>query len=300
MEEADFDLESMPDDEIMSIFRGDNDEADSDQELSTVDAKAADHILDELINEANKEDTNVSAATTNDVSSASVPKSASTSSPADIQTLIAKAVWKKNIPRVKIPNIQTLGAIRRYKEIQITKASGLDPLGHLLRRLDFLAIKVHNVAQNLLTHLIKKFDSATNTIPRIDEMLAVLQEYVLKPMNREFKALNKLESQSDINRLLRQCVKHQMQLIKYIEQIIHSSIKVPRDILVVNAKHLQTKVDKTFVDLHELVDLVSQLMKIISMVPFTKATVEGEKESQEQPKFTTTDDSQSTKVHAPA
>ncbi|GKB02254.1 hypothetical protein Tco_0830343, partial [Tanacetum coccineum] len=28
--------------------------------------------------------------------------------------------------------------------------------------------------------------------------------------------------------------------------------------------------------------------------------VEGEKESQEQPKFTTTDDSQSTKVHAPA
>ncbi|GJV23954.1 hypothetical protein Tco_1376649 [Tanacetum coccineum] len=57
----------------------------------------ADTILDELINEANKEDTNVFAATTTEVSSESVPQSAPTSS-------------------------LTLGVIRRYKEIQITRA----------------------------------------------------------------------------------------------------------------------------------------------------------------------------------
>nr|GEU37102.1 cysteine-rich RLK (receptor-like protein kinase) 8 [Tanacetum cinerariifolium] len=63
--EVDFDLELMPDDEIMSISRDDNEEAVFNQELSTADEKVADNILDELINEANKEDTNVFAATTN-------------------------------------------------------------------------------------------------------------------------------------------------------------------------------------------------------------------------------------------
>nr|GFB84004.1 hypothetical protein [Tanacetum cinerariifolium] len=81
-------------------------EANSDQELSIADEKAADNILDALINEANKGDTTVFAATTNEVSSESVPQSTSTSSPADIQALITKAVReKKNIPKVKIPNV---------------------------------------------------------------------------------------------------------------------------------------------------------------------------------------------------
>ncbi|GJT39430.1 hypothetical protein Tco_0939295 [Tanacetum coccineum] len=54
---------------------------------------------------------------------------------------------------------------------------------------------------------------------------------------------------------------------------------VPKDILVVSAKHLQTKVYKTYVDLYELVVLVSQLVKIIdTSAPSTKATTKGEKE----------------------
>ncbi|GKA21605.1 hypothetical protein Tco_0701594 [Tanacetum coccineum] len=175
MEEANSNLESMPDVEITSIFEGDNYESGSDQELSATNAKSA----------------------------------ATTSSPADIQALIAKVVWeKKNIPRVKIPNIQTLGAMRR--------------------RLDFLAAKVHNVSENLPNQLTKKFDSTASIVHKIvsealvqqlpdlltatiksilpraltkavretlhrfnrriknvikDEMPAVLQESVLKPMN---------------------------------------------------------------------------------------------------------------------
>ncbi|GJT89647.1 hypothetical protein Tco_1078492 [Tanacetum coccineum] len=67
------------------------------------------------------------------------------------------------------------------------------------------------------------------------------------------------------------------------DSIIHSSVKVPRDILTVNAKHLQTKVDKISADLHEMIYLVSQLVRIVdSVTPSFNAAAEGEKESQAQ------------------
>nr|GEV30396.1 hypothetical protein [Tanacetum cinerariifolium] len=63
-------------------------------------------------------------------------------------------------------------------------------------------------------------------------------------------------------------------------KILHSSVKVPRDILAVNAKHLHTKVDRTLVDLHELLGLVSQLVRIVdSVAPPANAATEREKES---------------------
>nr|GEU74684.1 retrovirus-related Pol polyprotein from transposon TNT 1-94 [Tanacetum cinerariifolium] len=63
-------------------------------------------------------------------------------------------------------------------------------------------------------------------------------------------------------------------------KILHSSVKVPRDILVVNANHLHTKVDRTLVDLHELLGLVSQLVRIVdSVAPPANAATEREKES---------------------
>nr|GFA78817.1 hypothetical protein [Tanacetum cinerariifolium] len=44
-----------------------------------------------------------------------------------------------------------------------------------------------------------------------------------------------------VNELLKWNSKHHMQLINYLEQMVHSSVQVPRDIMVINAKHLQTK-----------------------------------------------------------
>ncbi|GJZ81649.1 hypothetical protein Tco_0646643 [Tanacetum coccineum] len=168
MEEANSNLESISEDEFMSISGDNNEEANFDQEIFPSDEKAADNILDELINEANKEDTIVSTVITNAVSYESVPQTASTSLPSDIQALIAKAMWeKKNIPKVKILNVQTLGAMRRFKEIQITKAPRSDPFGHLPRRLDFLFAQVNNVAKNLPTEVNKKFTLAASTIPNI-------------------------------------------------------------------------------------------------------------------------------------
>ncbi|GJU91671.1 hypothetical protein Tco_1304094 [Tanacetum coccineum] len=69
-----------------------------------------------------------------------------------------------------------------------------------------------------------------------------------------------------------------------IKQILHSSIKMPKDILVFNAKTLQTKVERTSNDLHELVEQVTQLVRIVDLVaPLANAATEGEKESQAQP-----------------
>ncbi|GJU99262.1 hypothetical protein Tco_1328533 [Tanacetum coccineum] len=78
-------------------------------------------------------------------------------------------------------------------------------------------------------------------------MREIFGKYVMKNVKREI---------GEVNGLLGQCAKHQMQLINYIETILHSSVKVPWDILVVDAKHLKTKVEKTSADLHELVELV--------------------------------------------
>ncbi|GKD91796.1 hypothetical protein Tco_1371633, partial [Tanacetum coccineum] len=57
-----------------------------------------------------------------------------------------------------------------------------------------------------------------------------------------------------------------MQLIMYIEKILHSSVQVPRDIMVINAKHLQTKVEKKASNLHELVELVHDRVRLIEPV----------------------------------
>ncbi|GJW45073.1 hypothetical protein Tco_0073872 [Tanacetum coccineum] len=76
----------------------------------------------------------------------------------------------------------------------------------------------------------------------------VLNTSVLKPMYKEFNALNKLETQ--------------------------------RDILVVNAKNLQTKVDRTLDDLYKLVRLVPRIMNLMdTSTPSTNATTKGEKET---------------------
>ncbi|GJY01025.1 hypothetical protein Tco_0359177 [Tanacetum coccineum] len=86
---------------------------------------------------------------------------------------------------------------------------------------------------------------------------AEVPNIVLKPLNREFNALNELES--------RRWSVNQMQLIQYLEQMVHSTVQIPRDNLVVNAKQLQIKVEKNAADIHEHVKLVRELVRIIDL-----------------------------------
>ncbi|GKC22445.1 hypothetical protein Tco_1024595, partial [Tanacetum coccineum] len=106
-----------------------------------------------------------------------------------------------------------------------------------------------------------------------------------RPLYKEFNSLNKLESHRfvTLEKKLRKSILCQAsdeadQLHRTDPSLIY---KVPRDILVVNAKHLQTKLDRTSNDIHELVELVTQLVRTIdSVAPPTNVATKGEKESQ--------------------
>nr|GEW00021.1 putative retrotransposon protein [Tanacetum cinerariifolium] len=129
MQEADSDLESMPNDKIISVL-GNEEEDDDFEKLSQADKIVTDNVTNKLVIIANIGDE------TSDL---------------------------PNIPRVKIPNVQTLGAMRRFKEIQINNAPGSDPLGHLLRRLDFLSAQVPSPAK-VFKKMKMKFSKALDYV----------------------------------------------------------------------------------------------------------------------------------------
>ncbi|GJW09431.1 putative reverse transcriptase domain-containing protein [Tanacetum coccineum] len=321
MEEDDSDLESMPDDEIMSISGDDNEDADSDRELSIADEVAADNVIDEILNKINTEETTtiVFAATSKDVPSVSI----SPSSPMDLNKLTVKKPL--SIPRIDDLFDQLRGAcpFLKSKEEQevhlklVLESLRKDKLYAKFSKYEFwleevhflshvvnhnpsqeypwpeLEAQVHSLCNSLPDKISKQMNSASNTVPMLvsnaleqqlpdiltatlknnlpqilinliretlhgfnkrirnaikDEMSNILKTSFLNPMNKEFNALNKLE--------------------------------IPRDILVVNAKNLQTKVDKTSIDMHELVGLMSRVVNLmdISALP-ASATAEEEKES---------------------
>ncbi|GJS43099.1 hypothetical protein Tco_0568142 [Tanacetum coccineum] len=141
----------------------DDDDSESKEELSKDDEADADHVTDEMVNMANTGDATLHVST---ASSHFVSIVSATSSGGNIQALIAKAVWeKKNIPSVKIPNVQTLGAMRRLKEIQIIQVPGALP------------------------KFAKRVKKPLKT--EVDDL-------VIKPMHKEFNDLNRLEIQRDI------------------------------------------------------------------------------------------------------
>ncbi|GKE24711.1 hypothetical protein Tco_1436223 [Tanacetum coccineum] len=116
--------------------------------------------IDEMVNMANIGDATLHVST---ASSHFVSIVSATSSHGNIQALIAKAVWeKKNILSVKIPNVQTLGAMRRLKEIQIIQVPGALP----------------KIAKRVKKPLKTEVD-----------------DLVINPMHKEFNALNRLEIQ---------------------------------------------------------------------------------------------------------
>nr|GFB75515.1 hypothetical protein [Tanacetum cinerariifolium] len=141
--------------------------------------------------------------------------------------------------------------------------------------------------KNILPQLLN--DSVKKLMPKIDKrvkktLTAKVPEVLLKPLYKEFNALSKLESKRFV--ILEKKLKKSIhkKLIKYIKQMLHSTVKVPRDILVVNAQHLQTKVEKTSADLHELVEVVCKLVRIVnSVAPPVNTATGGEKESYAQP-----------------
>nr|GEX03399.1 hypothetical protein [Tanacetum cinerariifolium] len=211
MEEADSDLESMPDDDISSISRNDN-------IVSDVIAQQLPDLLTTTLKDT------LSHAFTNAI--------------------------KDTLPTFK-------------KQIQ-----------------NDIKKNMHKV---VLKHLYKDF----NALNKLEsKRYVILQKQLIKSIKKTMaKAVKKNASRQigEVNGLLRQSAKHHMQMIKYIEQIMHSTVKVPKDIMVINAQHLRTKVEMTAANLHELVRLVFQLVQIVdSVAPPISVATKGEKESQAQ------------------
>nr|GFC77182.1 hypothetical protein [Tanacetum cinerariifolium] len=146
MKEADFDLESMPENEIMSILENDEDIYDS-EEFSKDDEIVIDHVINELVNMAHTED-----ATLNVYVASSFPVSVVSSSLRNIQALITKV----------LPDL------------------------------------LSTTLKDILLQMLK--DSVKQVLPKFDKRVkkklkAGVDELVLKPLNKEFNAINMLESQ---------------------------------------------------------------------------------------------------------
>nr|GEU63188.1 hypothetical protein [Tanacetum cinerariifolium] len=214
MQEVDSDLESMPDDEILSVFRFEeayDDDFKNAKDLSVSNEVGANNVVDELVDMANTQYVNLN--------------------------------------------------------IYVAKETNSDPHGHLQADITSLTVKVNHLDSSLSQQVANKID---DSVPRM-----LLKDSIKKAMPKFDKRIKKtIKAKVDdrflkpiVNDLLRQLAKHMMQLIMYIEKIIHSSNQVPMDIMVINAKNMQTNVEKNAADIDELVELVRELMRIIDLVP---------------------------------
>ncbi|GJU97024.1 hypothetical protein Tco_1326295 [Tanacetum coccineum] len=117
----------------------------------------------------------------------------------------------------------------------------------------------------LINDSIKENLSMLNKRMRLSlktEMHDILEESP-KIVNKQFHALNKLEC----NRFAQ--LEHQMHPIMYMEQMLHSTVKIPIDLLpgIVTAKNLTIMVNKTSADMNELVGLVSRILHFMESTP---------------------------------
>ncbi|GJW45324.1 hypothetical protein Tco_0074123 [Tanacetum coccineum] len=113
---------------------------------------------------------------------------------------------------------------------------------------DRLPELLYDTIKNILTDLLK--DTVKKALPKFDNRVkktlrAEVPKILLKPLNREFNALNRMES--------RWFVLLQNQLSKAIRTTI--------------GKSLQTKIEKNASDILELVELIRELVRLIDPVP---------------------------------
>nr|GEU89564.1 hypothetical protein [Tanacetum cinerariifolium] len=176
------------------------------------------------------------------------------------------------------------------------KLTESNPLGHIQADISSLFAKVKNLKLSLSHQVVDKIDdlvprmTVKKVMPKLDKRVkktlnAKVPNIILKPLNREFNALNIMES--------RRIVILQKKLGKAIRTTVGNYVKrnakkqiteIPRDILVINARQLVTKVEKNATDIHELVELVHELVRLIDPVPTSANTAtKGEKTTSEGP-----------------
>ncbi|GKD88140.1 hypothetical protein Tco_1363647 [Tanacetum coccineum] len=142
----------MSDDEIMSISEDDK-EVESDKELSIADEVVANKVIDEMLTEINTW--------------------VSTSNAFAKHT--TKALWAKmNVPRTKPINVQALGTMKKFNQIQISSAPKLAILEKSIHKLIYKNVRVTigEVPNHLLVVNSKDLTTKVNhTSSDMDELV---------------------------------------------------------------------------------------------------------------------------------
>ncbi|GKA27944.1 hypothetical protein Tco_0714112 [Tanacetum coccineum] len=211
MTKANSNLESMPDDEIVSVFgfkEADSDDPKNVEELFVADEATADNMINDLVDMEKSQDDN--------------------------------------------PNVY------------VAKATTLDPLGHLQADITSLTSKVNSLKSSMSQHVADKIDAL------VPQMVAdVFEERIPDLLADTLKNILHELLQDSIKKALSKFVILQKKLGKAIRTTMGKSVKrnvkkqigeIPRDILVFNAKQLVTKVEKNAADIHELVELVPEVL----------------------------------------
>ncbi|GJR98982.1 hypothetical protein Tco_0271156 [Tanacetum coccineum] len=223
--EADSDLKSMPDDEIESVsgFEIDDDNKDDHSEhkfgLSKTDEVTTDDVLDELVDMANSQDANINAFSNKPAESDPLGHFQ-----ANFNLNSARVNTLESFISQKLDNKLDESVPRMVTDVFEERIPDL----------------LYDTLKNILPQLIK--DSVKQSLPKFNKIVkktlkAEIPNLILKPLNKEFNALNNMESR-----------------------------RVPRDIMVINAKELQKKIEKNAFDILELVNLIRELVILIDPV----------------------------------
>nr|GEX37698.1 hypothetical protein [Tanacetum cinerariifolium] len=135
-----------------------------------------------------------------------------------------------------------------------------------------------SIKENLLC-INKKIRWALNI-----EMHDLLKDS-MKSINKQFNALNKLEAQR-FSQLELFYQESNEELCTYIETILDSTVKIPTDLLPesVIANNLTTMVNKTSIDMIELVGIISQIAHNMDTSPTPlSVAAKGDKSAQAEP-----------------
>ncbi|GJW24432.1 retrovirus-related pol polyprotein from transposon TNT 1-94 [Tanacetum coccineum] len=223
--EADSDLKSMPDDEIESVsgFEIDDDNEDDHSEhkfrLSKTDEVTTDNVLDELVDMANSQDANINAFSNKPAESDPLGHFQ-----ANFNSNSARVNTLESFISQKLDNKLDESVPRMVTDVFEERIPDL----------------LYDTLKNILPQLIK--DSVKQSLPKFNKIVkktlkAEIPNLILKPLNKEFNALNNMKSR-----------------------------RVPRDIMVINAKELQKKIEKNAFDILELVNLIRELVILIDPV----------------------------------
>ncbi|GJU60741.1 hypothetical protein Tco_1238507 [Tanacetum coccineum] len=151
--------------------------------------------------------------------------------------------------------------------------------------------EVHKFCDAILKRVLEGLKSYNNYVKNAikDVMLGVLNTLILKPMYKEFNALNKLESSRFDS------------LETRIHQTIRKHVRVKMSKIDEPLRQLETKVDKPSAGITQLVGLLSRIVKLLDKsAPQVRATVEGKKDSRAQLDNNTNDNIQILETSTPA